>query len=40
MLIGIQGSGKSFLAEKLEDKGYVVASNDRYDIFLYNNIFI
>ncbi len=29
MLVGIQGSGKSFLAEKLEAKGYVVASNDR-----------
>lgn len=29
VMVGIQGSGKSHLSEKLENKGYVVASNDR-----------
>ena len=30
MLVGIQGSGKSEIAKQLEQKGYFVASNDRY----------
>lgn len=29
LLVGIQGSGKSHVAEALEKRGYVVASNDR-----------
>jgi len=29
MMVGIQGSGKSHMSQLLEDKGYIVASNDR-----------
>jgi len=29
MMVGIQGSGKSHLSQLLEEKGYIVASNDR-----------
>ena len=30
MLVGIQGFGKSKLARSMEEKGVVVASNDRF----------
>ncbi len=30
MMVGVQGSGKSFIAERrLQPEGYVVVSNDR-----------
>ncbi len=38
MLVGIQGSGKSQISSQLEQQGYVVASNDRFQLIV--NIFI
>ena len=35
ILVGIQGSGKSHVARKLESEGYIVASNDRNITILY-----